>query len=677
MVVVNGPASSSAAPSSSSATEEQHVATVPIGNGDRDATLATVHTLSESAGSAFYVIDLGDVARKHTLWVESLPRVTPHYAVKCNPDPMILATLNALGAGFDCASMAEIAAVLRLGVNPARIIFANPCKSVPHLKYARANGVRKMTFDNADELRKIAQHHPQAEVVLRVLADDSKSSCRLGLKFGASRDTVRPLMETAAALGLNVAGVSFHVGSGCVDATAFADAVARARYAFDVAESVGLHPTLLDVGGGFPGVCGTGAFDLEGAGASGSQIGFDDIVAELRPAIDRYFPVGCGVDIIGEPGRYYVTSAICMAVQVIAKRRIEHAAGPQAERARERDAAARADDNLPPSMTAHVDNLVEAIEAADPGEESLIDALGGEVPLDNDNDATGDEADNSGAADNAQAARRRRTRSRTRTDSLRFGADDDDENMAAAVNLDADGNTVGVLTAEEIVALLQDQRQEEAEELGMDLVVQSDSEDAASSSANDNGAAAAEVDVAEALTAMLIDESSDSATTSGTASPPPQAAVPALEGDPTFMYYVNDGVYGAFNCIVFDHQMPKGMPLRAAAPGAQLYECSVWGPTCDSLDKIEPASTLPELEVGDWIFYPNMGAYTMAAASNFNGFSFAEKYYTFSVASDTAAKALPASLPIHPSRLPKMADFANMADTAYTVVPAAAAVESA
>ena len=90
-------------------------------------------------------------------------------------------------------------------------------------------GVEMMTFDNADELHKIARTYPRAKLVVRILTDDSKSLCALGTKFGAPLVTVPGLLATARRLDLSVIGVSFHVGSGCFDVTTFADAVARAR----------------------------------------------------------------------------------------------------------------------------------------------------------------------------------------------------------------------------------------------------------------------------------------------------------------------------------------------------------------------------------------------------------------------------------------------------------------
>lgn len=71
----------------------------------------------------FYVMDLGEVVARYHHWKEMMPRVEPFYAVKCNDDKLLVSTLAALGAGFDCASKAELQMVTGLGVRPERIIF--------------------------------------------------------------------------------------------------------------------------------------------------------------------------------------------------------------------------------------------------------------------------------------------------------------------------------------------------------------------------------------------------------------------------------------------------------------------------------------------------------------------------------------------------------------------------
>jgi len=102
----------------------------------------------------FYIVDLGILTQKLEQWKRLLPRVEPFYAVKCCPDPVILKTLARFGIGFDCASKGEIQQVVELGVPRENIIMANPCKGPSHILKAKADGVKKMTFDNFDELEK-------------------------------------------------------------------------------------------------------------------------------------------------------------------------------------------------------------------------------------------------------------------------------------------------------------------------------------------------------------------------------------------------------------------------------------------------------------------------------------------------------------------------------------------
>lgn len=229
-------------------------------------------------------------------------------AVKCNPDPYVLRLLAALGTGFDCASHGEIKQVLdlELPVDPSKIIFANPCKSISFIRSAAKMGVHTMTFDNTDELYKIARNNRQAKLVVRILTDDSKSLCRLGLKFGAPLDAVPHLLETAGALGLDVVGVSFHVGSGNYDPGAFSDAIQRAKKAFEMGWARGFNFTLLDVGGGFE---------------SGH---FEATAKNLREALDVWFPKSMRqarcIKVIAEPGRYFVSDAFQLSANIIARR---------------------------------------------------------------------------------------------------------------------------------------------------------------------------------------------------------------------------------------------------------------------------------------------------------------------------------------------------------------------
>lgn len=258
----------------------------------------------------FYLVDLSTIILKYKNWVAHLPRIKPHYAMKCNPDPRIVGTVTACGAGLDVASMPEMQRGLDAGVVPDSMIFANPCKMPDHIRFAKQNGVKKMTFDNANELRKIHEIYPEAHLVLRILADDSHSTMRFGSKFGANVNNgeAEELLKVAYGLNLQVIGVSFHVGSGCQSGEAFRNSLNLARKVFDIAESHSHPMTFLDIGGGF-------------LGSDTETVIFADIADSITKCIDQLFP---NVTVIGEPGRYFASECVVLVTTVIARRERVH-----------------------------------------------------------------------------------------------------------------------------------------------------------------------------------------------------------------------------------------------------------------------------------------------------------------------------------------------------------------
>ena len=189
---------------------------------------------------------------------KAFPRVEPFYAVKCNPDPVIVKTLAILGVNFDCASRNEIKLVQEASKDlPHKpdIIYANPCKARSHISYAVGSGVTMCTFDNATELQKIASISTSMQCILRIITDDRGSRCRFSSKFGAPRNKWRPLLAAAKQYGLKVIGVSFHVGSGCRDASRYEAALMDAKEIFEIGEQeFGMPMNIIDIGGGFPGM---------------------------------------------------------------------------------------------------------------------------------------------------------------------------------------------------------------------------------------------------------------------------------------------------------------------------------------------------------------------------------------------------------------------------------------
>lgn len=109
-------------------------------------------------------------------------------------------------------------------------------------------------------------------MVIRIRCDARVAQCQLGMKFGCDPATEAPgLLALARALGLDVVGVSFHVGSGCGEADVFRRAISAAREVFDFAATLGYRLELLDIGGGFPGDKGTSIDEVGGDASAGSS----------------------------------------------------------------------------------------------------------------------------------------------------------------------------------------------------------------------------------------------------------------------------------------------------------------------------------------------------------------------------------------------------------------------
>jgi ornithine decarboxylase len=90
-------------------------------------------------------------------------------------------------------------------------------------------------------------------------------------------------------------------------------------------------------------------------------------------------------------------------------------------------------------------------------------------------------------------------------------------------------------------------------------------------------------------------------------------------------YIIDESIYSSFSNITYDMGKPK-FELVNKPKNNKLYDSVIFGRTCDSADKILESS-LPELEIGDYFEIKNMGAYTTASSTNFNGFATTEKIY--------------------------------------------------
>ena len=158
-------------------------------------TKTRLQQLAKKHGTPLFVIDHDALRQVYREFKRHLPRVQAYYAVKANPDPMIVRTLFHEGASFDVASMPEFKIVWEnIKHLPAKqrqdwiwdkIIYANPTKPTDTLE--ELNQYKPLvTFDNLEEIHKIKQHAPHAGLVLRLKVPNTGAMVELSSKFGAN-----------------------------------------------------------------------------------------------------------------------------------------------------------------------------------------------------------------------------------------------------------------------------------------------------------------------------------------------------------------------------------------------------------------------------------------------------------------------------------------------------------
>lgn len=254
----------------------------------------------------FLACDLSLLRCRLTSFERALPGVRPFYAVKCNSDPEVLRTVADHGAGFEIASVGELAMLRALGVDPEGVLYSNTVKPASHVAGAADAGVWRFAVDSEGELDKIARNAPGSAVYVRVRVDDSSSVFPLSRKFGAEAHHARALLQQAENLGLRPYGLTFHVGSQCASATAWVQAIAGMGRLMRQLKADGIELEMLDIGGGFPARYGERVPTI---GEIGNVVGraLDELLP-YRPAL-----------VAAEPGRHLVAETAVMVASVLGR----------------------------------------------------------------------------------------------------------------------------------------------------------------------------------------------------------------------------------------------------------------------------------------------------------------------------------------------------------------------
>jgi ornithine decarboxylase len=248
------------------------------------------------------VLSLKQIEDNYYFLQTHLPKVKLHYAVKSNPDRAIAERLAALGSCFDVASDGEIDDLSALGVAGGRMLYANPFKTASGLEACARAGVRTFTLDSKSEIEKIARRFPCANVLVRLRLENTAAVVDLNKKFGAPPDAVLPLVRCAAAAGLTVRGLCFHVGSQTLSAAPYLRALHKSRELFELAKREGYDLSVLDMGGGYP------------VPSLTDDVNTAEFLREINTAAEALFP---DAELWAEPGRFISATAVNMLTRVI------------------------------------------------------------------------------------------------------------------------------------------------------------------------------------------------------------------------------------------------------------------------------------------------------------------------------------------------------------------------
>ena len=242
---------------------------------------------------------LRDNARR---FMAAMPRVRAHFAVKANADAEILQIFKEEGTCFEVASIAEINAMIELGANMETVFYSNPIKSPVSIAHAAKNGLLWYCVDTPEEVAKIAAIKPDAKLYLRIEVSNEGSSWPLAGKFGATPKGIEAIIEAAKVLDMKICGVTFHVGSQCCNIDNWVAGIGAAKKLFAKLSSHGFVPELLNMGGGYP---------LQ---FTGEEPTIEEIAVRINQELES---IPENIQVMAEPGRYFVGSAGCLVSQVV------------------------------------------------------------------------------------------------------------------------------------------------------------------------------------------------------------------------------------------------------------------------------------------------------------------------------------------------------------------------
>jgi ornithine decarboxylase len=262
-----------------------------------------IFTNSLHVKHSFYAFYPYKLLEQYVLWNRHLPYIKPFYAIKSNPEPLIIKTLYPHGVNFDCASLQELKLVKNIissSVNIKNsIVYANPCKSYIDLLYAKTEIDSPVTVvDSIEEIDKLVELNYTGGAYIRITTDDKESKIPFSGKFGIIPSDVKDIGYYAKSKNIEIKGISFHVGSGGNNGKTYYKSINIAKILNKILQLQGHCANTIDIGGGF----------------LSDETDFIKKVKYINNAYDPSFSY------IAEPGRFFSSHCQDFFVKVIGKK---------------------------------------------------------------------------------------------------------------------------------------------------------------------------------------------------------------------------------------------------------------------------------------------------------------------------------------------------------------------
>ncbi len=283
-------------------------------NGVYHAEDVAIPDIAKAVGTPFYCYSSATLEHHYKVFSQAFSDVDAKicFAVKSNDNLAVLATFARLGAGADVVSGGEIRRARKAGIKGENIVFSGVGKTAEEMSYALDEGISQFNVESEPELLLLndvaISKSKVARIAIRVNPDvDPKTHAKISTgqkesKFGISMVHALPVYRLANSLsGIDVQGVSVHIGSQLTTLEPFSQAFSRLRNFVNDLRSEDIIVTTLDLGGGL------------GITYGKEQPPLPEFYAEIVKRETK----DLGIKLLFEPGRVLVGNAGIMVTKVI------------------------------------------------------------------------------------------------------------------------------------------------------------------------------------------------------------------------------------------------------------------------------------------------------------------------------------------------------------------------